>query len=460
MATATTTLPADKFDTSTTFVRPDPLPNRAPLDKLAVLPGFNTRVKDADYSERVATVAESIASHGFFDDKPFAVVMLPNDDTIYIFDGEHRFDAAKQAGLDGVEFPDGLPIAWAKDGATVKDLTIHLAHGNNGERLNMVELAAVVRRMQGLDMDKDEIAAALGRTTRHVDNLFVLAAANQAVKKAVASGQIAGAEAVKLLRKDKTTAAAKIAEHVAAAVAKGKAKATPKTMTESTAPKGPRTKVIRFEHIVEPGTVMGDLFKAMAKQVRENAKVGDGDKLTEGLTLNIGVTVVDHEAEAAAAAKAEERAAAATERARIAEEKRVEREAAKKVKDDERAAAKKVKDDEKAAKAKATADALKAAAKGAAKAAGTKGAAAAKLTPEQAKAAAKAHLGGGKAAATTKAAPAAKAAKAPEKAAEAEKPAPGSEDAMESGIVPGSSAQEATAQDTGKPLSDESMGGL
>lgn len=327
MATAIN-LPADKFDTDMTFVRPDPAPTRVALDKLAVLPGFNTRVKDADYQERVLGISESIVANGFFDDKPFAVTMLPNDDTVYIYDGEHRFDAAKAAVLDGAEFPDGLPVAWAKDGATVRDLTIHLAHGNAGERLNMVELAAVVRRLQGLGMAKDEIATALGRTTRHVDNLFVLAGANQTVKKAVASGQIAGAEAVKLLRKDPKTAAAKITEAVKKAAEKGKAKATPKTMGESK-PTGPKMKSIAIEQSMPEGEAMGEVLKLLAKQIREHVQIGDGDKLAETGMIRVKLEVIDHEAEAEKARREAERKEAAEKREAEKAERQRKREAEK-----------------------------------------------------------------------------------------------------------------------------------
>jgi len=330
--TSTTTLPADKFDTATTFVKPESAPTRVPLDQLAVLPGFNTRVKDADYNERVTAIAESIVAHGFFDDKPFAVTMLPDDSTVYIYDGEHRFDAAKAALLDGAEFPDGLPVAFAKDGATVKDLTIHLAHGNNGERLNMVELAAVVRRMQGLEMSKDEIATALGRTARHIDNLFVLAAANQTVKKAVASGQIAGAEAVKLLRKDPKTAATKITEAVKKAAEKGKAKATPKTMAEK--PTGPKMKAVPVEQSMPEGETMGAVLKALAGKIREHVKIGEGDVLLETGMIRVKVEVIDHEAEAAKVKAAEEKAAAAAKR----EQEKAERAAAKEAEAKEKAA--------------------------------------------------------------------------------------------------------------------------
>lgn len=438
----TVNLPADKFDTAMTFVKPDDAPLRAPLNKLAVLPGFNTRVKDADYNERVATIAESIATHGFFDDKPFAVTMLPGDDTIYIYDGEHRFDAAKQATLDGAEFPDGLPIAWAKDGATVKDLTIHLAHGNNGERLNMVELASVVRRMQGLDMTKDEIAAALGRTARHVDNLFVLAKANQTVKKAVASGKIAGAEAVKLLRKDPATAGAKIAEAVKKAEERGKSKATPKTMAAGDGPVEPKRKMTTAQMSISfpTGSKMGDNLKSLAGMIREALDIGEGDVLNDkGVLIRFSVAKVDKAAEAAAA-----------EKAAAAEARQKEREAAAAKKAEEKAA----KEAEAKAKKDAQTTALKEAAKGAAKAAGEKGAAAkkaatAKKTPAEAKAAAQAHLSGGK---TTEAV---KPARTRKKAAEADSSASATSGAPEAGSA--SSAPETPAPE---PLSDESMGGL
>lgn len=360
-------LPADKFDTAMTFVRPDPAPTRVPLDKLAVLPGFNTRVKDADYNERVAGIAESIVANGFFDDKPFAVVMLPNDETVYIYDGEHRFDATKQALLDGAEFPDGLPVAWAKDGATVKDLTIHLAHGNAGERLNMVELAAVVRRLQGLGMEKDEIATALGRTTRHVDNLFVLASANQTVKKAVASGKIAGAEAVKLLRKDPKTAAAKITEAVKKAEEKGKAKATPKTM--AAAPTGPKMKSIPVEQSMPEGETMGAVLKTLAAKVREHVRFDpESDNLLETGMLRVKIEVIDREAEEAAAKREAEKQAAAEKRAA----EKAEREAKRAAEKAEREAAKKKAAAEKEAAKKAQEKALAAAAKKGKPAAGGK----------------------------------------------------------------------------------------
>lgn len=424
----TTVLPADKFDTAMTFVKPEPAPARVSLDNLAVLPGFNTRVKDDEYNERVAAIAESIAAHGFFDDKPFAVTMLPGDDTVYIYDGEHRFDAAKQAILDGAEFPDGLPVAFAKDGATVKDLTIHLAHGNNGERLNMVELAAVVRRMQGLGMEKPEIATALGRTARHIDNLFVLASANQTVKKAVASGQIAGAEAVKLIRKDPKTAAAKITEAVKKAAERGKAKATPKTMAEK--PTGPKMKIIAVEQSMPEGETMGEVLKALAKKIREHVQIGEGDKLGETGMIRVKLEVIDHEAEAAKVKAAEEKAAAAAKREQEKAEAAAKREADKKAAADKKEADAKAKRE---AEAKLLAEAAKGTGK---KATAPKKSSTAKATGTKGKAAS-----GGKA------------------AEPAQKPAEGDSKAEATQVAPEAESPP-SAPESGQNGTDDGMGGL
>lgn len=287
-----TTLPADKFDANMQFAKPK-TDTHARLEQLAPLPGFNTRVKDEEYEARVMALSVSMQRHGFYEHKPLAVVMLPDDETIYFYDGEHRYDAAAEAIAEGADLSKGIPISWAPDGVTVRDLTVSLVHGNEGERLSPVELAAVVTRLKAMGLEKDEIAVEIGKSPRHVDNLLVLAGANQTVKKAVAGGQIAAAEAVKLVRKDPKTAAKKITDAVKAAEAKGKAKATPKTMAT-----GPKMKTERFDISLPEGETMGAVLKSMAKQIREHVKVDDKDVLTESGRVSISLTVIDHEAEA------------------------------------------------------------------------------------------------------------------------------------------------------------------
>ena len=268
----------------------------------------------------------------------------------------------------------------------------------------------------GLDMTKEEIAAALGRTARHVDNLFVLAKANQTVKKAVASGKIAGAEAVKLLRKDAATAAAKIAEAVKKAEEKGKAKATPKTMQETDAPKR-RMTTNQMSISFPTGSKMGDNLKSLAGMIREALDIGEGDILNDqGVMIRFSVTKVDKAAEEEAAKRAEESA-------RRKAEQLAAREAAAAKKAEEKAA-------KAAAKKKATATA-------------------AKKTATDAKAAAKAHLSGGKADEAVK--PAQNRKKAAESVGKPKAPA---------GTKKGGSTRSAPENPAPVDLSDEATGGL
>ena len=314
------TLPPDKFDPETKFTRPSNPPARVTLDKLDMLPGFNVRVRDAEYQAAVAATQDSITRHGYYDNKPLAVVMLEGDDKVYVYDGEHRLVAAKGASLDGVEFPDGLPVSFAKDGATVRDLTISLARNNDGRNLNPVEMAAVVKRLSDMGLTPDEIADEIGRTPRHVNNLMTLHQANATTKRAVSAGQIAAIAVTKQLRK-KTPAEVDqfVKDSLKKAADAGAKKATPKTMAT-----GPKMKKVEVAISLAQGDSMEAVVAAIAKRAQESVPTDDKGNLVEDGRIVVVMHVVDREAEAAAAEKAKAAEAAAAEKAKAAETKKAE----------------------------------------------------------------------------------------------------------------------------------------
>jgi ParB-like chromosome segregation protein Spo0J len=277
---------------------------RVPLDKLKPLPGFNVRTKGDDYQAAVREFANSIRENGFYDHKPLAVIVLPGDDTLYIYDGETRYDALQLLLGEGVTVAE-VPVALAPAGTTVEDLTVAMAQSNDGRQLTPLALADLVKRLQGYGWDKDKIATKIGKTTRYLDNLLVLAGAPKAVREAVAADKIAAAEAVKIVRKDPKTAAKVVGDKVKAAEAAGKKKATPKR-----AATGPKMKAIRHTFAVPEGDKMGDVLKALAKRIREEFGIDANDVLEETGSLDIVIHVIDHEAEAAAAEKAKKAAEA------------------------------------------------------------------------------------------------------------------------------------------------------
>ena len=65
-----------------------------PVDQLKVMPGFNPRIKDDKYTQRVRKIADSIKLNGYYPDKPLAVIA---SDEIYVVEGGTRFDAVHLA---------------------------------------------------------------------------------------------------------------------------------------------------------------------------------------------------------------------------------------------------------------------------------------------------------------------------------------------------------------------------
>lgn len=334
---------------------------RVPFDVLNVLPDFNVRVVNDEYKAAVRAIADSIKANGYYEYKPLAVFKIDGKDGLFIHDGHTRYDALKLLRDEGTEIAD-VPVALAPAGTTVEDLIVSLVQSNEGRQLAPLELAIVAKRLLGFGMDKDKVAERLGKTTRYLDNLLVLAGAPKAVRDAVGQNKIAAAEAVKIVRKDPKTAADTVKAKVKEAEAKGKAKATPKTAAAT--PATPMKRVV-VEVDVKKGDKLGDILKdQIAKSIRgefETAKAGD---LVEDEVGKIVLTihVPDYE-------------------------KIASREAAEKAKAEKAAAPK----PEKKATETKKADATKPVAKGGST----------RKTAEQAKAAAKAHLGGDKAAPAT-----------------------------------------------------------
>lgn len=298
------------MNTDTVFVRPGNPPSRAFLDKLSPLPGFNVRIKTPEYEKRVKEYAESMIKHGFFEDRPLAVVMMEGDDTIYVYDGNTRLDAARAASLDGVEFGTGLPIAWAGDGSSLADLTIHMEVGAGGNPMNMVESAAIVKRLIGIGKTKTEAAEALNRSPRHIDYLLVLGDAPSAIQAYVVAGKFAGAEAVRLLIKDPATALAimqaKVEANEAKAAERAAAKANRKSGERKTST-GPKMILQEFEHVFHPGGKMSDQLKALATVLREHIAITSvsGDLVAAEAKVKFKLAVIDVKAEEAAKAAAE-----------------------------------------------------------------------------------------------------------------------------------------------------------
>ena len=65
------------------------------FEMLRIIPGFNTRVKNAAYFAHVRNIADSIKAEGYYQDKPMAGFVAKEDgnDVIFVTDGHCRYDA-------------------------------------------------------------------------------------------------------------------------------------------------------------------------------------------------------------------------------------------------------------------------------------------------------------------------------------------------------------------------------
>ena len=202
---------------------------KVPVADIHVMPGFNVRLDNEETRAHIEGLADSIATNGFYFDKPLAgyVASENGKDVIYISDGHCRLAAAKLAIERGAEIKL-LPVVVSPRGTSQEDLLVRLVTTNSGRPLTPMETAEVCKRLIGYGMTEAEIAKRLSFTPKYVADLLALIAAPVAVRQAVADGQVSATTAIKAVKEHGGEAGAVIGDAVATAKAAGKSRATQK----------------------------------------------------------------------------------------------------------------------------------------------------------------------------------------------------------------------------------------
>jgi ParB family chromosome partitioning protein len=224
------------------------------IEQIAVLPDFNPRVSGVkDYEAHIDALADSILANGFMPGKPLTVYPAEEkiegeDDPVtvfYIVDGHSRFEAVKRANAKGAGI-ETLPVSIfpkSDSPSVLADLAIATVLNNNSTRpLSPIELAIVVKRLTGYNVEKAEIARRLGITARYVDDLLLLHGAPASMQEAVRSGKVSATLAIAEIRQHGEKAPERIGEALKRAAAEGKAKVTPKQMPNTGPKKEDRAK--------------------------------------------------------------------------------------------------------------------------------------------------------------------------------------------------------------------------
>lgn len=262
-------------------------PFMAPLDSINVYDDFNVRVTGTPASEEaMGELVQSIIANGFYNHKPLAVFVATDADAnvLYIKDGHRRFEAVSRANariaeLNAVEGAEQRPLieslpVIASPAGSLEDMMIEMAQSNTGAPLTMFEKGLLAKRLIDADMAKDDIAARLSMTERHLNNVLLLASAPAKLRDLIVSDQITPTTGLKLMR-DPKTAAAKAADMVKASAAKGKTKAQPKDSAT-----GPKMKTATVDFNFGQGDSIKTVLQNLAAKVREAVGHGTDDAIT------------------------------------------------------------------------------------------------------------------------------------------------------------------------------------
>ena len=277
---------------------------RARLTDIKIVDGFNERLNDDELREHIAAIAGGIASG--LPIPALEVWVNPETGDLELVDGHCRYSAYRQVAEAMPDF-DGW-VSVTKFEGTPAQRKARIVTSNTQLKLKPVELGRVylsLREEHG--MSRQEIAAEVGRSLAHVDQMILLASAKPEVIAAVESGQISATEAVKLARDHGDDAPAELERRMEVAKESGKEKVTAKVAPpkKSPAPSRPRVDFVvscavvlvtalerdprAMEKLESPernlsvsvdSDLLNDLISAV-REMRESGRPLDADKQEE-----------------------------------------------------------------------------------------------------------------------------------------------------------------------------------
>ena len=201
--------------------------------KLRVLEGFNIRVKNQKYYDRVRWIADSIKANGWYKDKPITgyVASENGENVVYVLGGHRRHEGALLAISEGCELNE-VTVVIKPRGTSQEDLTVDLYVGNEGDPITTYEQAMLCARLVGMGRDASYIAKRMGFTLNHVNNLLLLASSPSKIRYWVEQDVISASAAIEAVQKHKDKAVAVIQR--ALDKQEGKGRVTPKNLPEAT----------------------------------------------------------------------------------------------------------------------------------------------------------------------------------------------------------------------------------
>jgi ParB family chromosome partitioning protein len=283
---------------NTTAKRADSI--KAQLSKIKIVNGFNERdFQREDVRLHIASIVSSLIAG-----EPIpALVVWTNPETgdIELVDGECRYWAYTDFAAEYPDKFDGYVGVVPYQGTPAQRKAM-VAKSNSQLPLDPVQRGRVYLSLRDeYGMSRQDIAAEMGKSLAHVDQMILLASAKPEVLAAVDSGSISATEAVKLTREHGDDAPAELERRQEAAKDLGKDKVTAK-VAKPKAPGRPKVDMVVSNAVVlvnglSPDVLaacegaamqfvfisshaLGDLIMAV-KEMQQTGKALDADRQVE-----------------------------------------------------------------------------------------------------------------------------------------------------------------------------------
>lgn len=198
---------------------------------LIIVPGFNGREEGERLEKSNQELFEYIMAGG---QVPPLEVHFNDQGGVEVVDGHRRHWAYGKAIAAGapIEWIDVLPFR----GNDV-DRVARIVTSDRKLSLTPLEVARIYKRMAGFRLSTEEIAQRVCKTRQHVEQMLVLANANNDVHMLVADGMVPAHIAVDAVREHGESAGEFLASQVKSAKSQGKSSVTKQVITGRAIPK-------------------------------------------------------------------------------------------------------------------------------------------------------------------------------------------------------------------------------
>jgi ParB family chromosome partitioning protein len=208
-----------------------------PLAKIIVEPGYNPRFATEAREEHIRWIADQIKEHGFDIGKPITG-FINREGFFVITDGHCRYEATLLAISEGAEVLE-IPCLLESKTFTDEDRALALFRRNEGKRLEPLEVAILLKRLEGFGWAAARIANEIKKSITHVENMLALAGSPAQVREMVSNGKVATSLAIETIKKEGAAGAiSTLKAALVDATERGKPRATAKAVQRVSLQKG------------------------------------------------------------------------------------------------------------------------------------------------------------------------------------------------------------------------------